>query len=43
MFMRNWDKGEEGASCSAEQDEEDATFVCKKLDIPLLKVFFSNF
>lgn len=38
--MRNWDSNYEAGFCSDEKDFEDATFVCRKLDIPLHRVYF---
>ncbi|KAL4715666.1 hypothetical protein ACJJTC_006245 [Scirpophaga incertulas] len=40
VFMRNWDSNYELGSCSDEKDFEDATFVTRKLNIPLHKVHF---
>ncbi|XP_026330849.1 mitochondrial tRNA-specific 2-thiouridylase 1 isoform X1 [Hyposmocoma kahamanoa] len=40
VFMRNWDSNYEAGFCSDEKDFEDATFVCRKLDIPLHRVYF---
>ncbi|KAJ2951497.1 hypothetical protein O0L34_g13649 [Tuta absoluta] len=40
VFMRNWDNNYEAGFCSDERDFEDATYVCRKLDIPLHKVYF---
>ncbi|XP_041981518.1 mitochondrial tRNA-specific 2-thiouridylase 1 [Aricia agestis] len=40
VFMRNWDSNYESGLCSDEKDFEDASFVCRKLDIPLHKVYF---
>ncbi|VVC89531.1 unnamed protein product [Leptidea sinapis] len=40
VFMRNWDSTYEGGVCSDEKDYEDASFVCRKLDIPLHRVHF---
>lgn len=38
--MRNWDNNYEAGFCSDEKDFEDATFVCRKLNIPLRRVYF---
>lgn len=38
--MRNWDHNYEAGFCSGEKDFEDVSFVCRKLDIPLHKVYF---
>lgn len=38
--MRNWDSNYEAGYCNDEKDLEDATFVCRKLDIPLHRVHF---
>ncbi|XP_073946578.1 mitochondrial tRNA-specific 2-thiouridylase 1-like [Choristoneura fumiferana] len=40
VFMRNWDNNYEAGFCSDERDFEDATFVCRKLEIPLQRVHF---
>ncbi|XP_053608760.1 mitochondrial tRNA-specific 2-thiouridylase 1 isoform X1 [Plodia interpunctella] len=40
VFMRNWDSNYESGFCSDEKDFEDATFVCRKLDIPMHRVYF---
>ncbi|KAJ8720233.1 hypothetical protein PYW07_012276 [Mythimna separata] len=40
VFMRNWDNNYEAGFCSDERDFEDATYVCRKLDIPLHRVYF---
>ncbi|XP_038212563.1 mitochondrial tRNA-specific 2-thiouridylase 1 isoform X1 [Zerene cesonia] len=40
VFMRNWDSNYEGGFCSDEKDFEDASFVCRKLQIPLHRVHF---
>ncbi|KAL0829140.1 hypothetical protein ABMA28_003992 [Loxostege sticticalis] len=40
VFMRNWDNNYEAGFCSDEKDYEDATFVCRKLQIPLHRVYF---
>ncbi|CAG9583211.1 unnamed protein product [Danaus chrysippus] len=40
VFMRNWDSNYEVGSCSDEKDFDDASFVCRKLDIPLHRVHF---
>ncbi|CAH0727024.1 unnamed protein product, partial [Brenthis ino] len=40
VFMRNWDSNYEAGFCSDEKDFEDASFVCRKLDIPLHRVHF---
>lgn len=40
VFMRNWDNNYEAGFCSDEKDFEDATFVCRKLQIPLHRVYF---
>lgn len=38
--MRNWDSNYEAGYCSDENDFADATFVCRKLNIPLHRVYF---
>ncbi|RZF35389.1 hypothetical protein LSTR_LSTR009774 [Laodelphax striatellus] len=38
VFMRNWDQLEEQGYCKSNQDEEDAKWVCTKLDIPFKSV-----
>ncbi|XP_046968121.1 mitochondrial tRNA-specific 2-thiouridylase 1 [Vanessa cardui] len=40
VFMRNWDGNYELGFCSDEKDYEDASFTCRKLDIPLHRVHF---
>ncbi len=40
LFMRNWDALDETGVCSADKDEEDARFVCDKLNIPFHQVNF---
>ncbi|CAG9100707.1 unnamed protein product [Plutella xylostella] len=40
VFMRNWDSNYEAGYCNDERDLEDATFVCRKLEIPLHRVHF---
>ncbi|XP_054720931.1 mitochondrial tRNA-specific 2-thiouridylase 1-like [Uloborus diversus] len=40
VFMRNWDIADETGHCQADQDKEDASFVCNKLGIPLIEVNF---
>ncbi|CAH0686175.1 unnamed protein product [Spodoptera exigua] len=40
VFMRNWDNNYEAGFCSDEKDFEDATYVCRKLNIPLHRVYF---
>ncbi|CAF4855630.1 unnamed protein product [Pieris macdunnoughi] len=40
VFMRNWDNNYEVGFCSDEKDYEDASFVCRKLDVPLHRVHF---
>ncbi|XP_039756967.1 mitochondrial tRNA-specific 2-thiouridylase 1 isoform X1 [Pararge aegeria] len=40
VFMRNWDSNYEAGFCTDEKDFEDATVVCRKLDIPLHRVHF---
>ncbi|XP_045516488.1 mitochondrial tRNA-specific 2-thiouridylase 1 [Pieris brassicae] len=40
VFMRNWDNNYEAGFCSDEKDYEDASFVCRKLDVPLHRVHF---
>ncbi len=41
MFMKNWEEDDTRDHCSATIDLEDATEVCKQLDIPLETVNFS--
>lgn len=38
--MRNWDSNYETGFCSDVKDFEDASYVCRKLDIPLHTVYF---
>ncbi|XP_043218232.1 mitochondrial tRNA-specific 2-thiouridylase 1-like isoform X3 [Amphibalanus amphitrite] len=40
FFMRNWDIRDEQGVCKADQDAEDAAWVCKKLQIPFQEVNF---
>ncbi|XP_043597520.1 mitochondrial tRNA-specific 2-thiouridylase 1 isoform X1 [Bombus pyrosoma] len=40
VFMKNWDIKDETGICQTEEDYEDAQWVCKKLDIPLVEVNF---
>ena len=40
VFMKNWD--DKHAICSAEDDYVDALSVCKKLNIPLKKIDYTN-
>ncbi|XP_038047803.1 mitochondrial tRNA-specific 2-thiouridylase 1-like isoform X2 [Patiria miniata] len=40
LFMRNWDALDETGVCTADQDEEDAQYVCQKLQIPFHQVNF---
>ncbi|KAJ6635341.1 Mitochondrial tRNA-specific 2-thiouridylase 1 [Pseudolycoriella hygida] len=39
-FMKNWDQVDEKGICPGEADWEDAQWVCRKLDIPLVQVNF---
>ena len=42
-FMKNWDRQEElFNNCSSDNDQEDAEYVCKRLDIPFISVDFSK-
>jgi tRNA-specific 2-thiouridylase len=42
-FMRNWNERDEvGSSCSTDADEDDARFVCEKLNIPFMSADFSK-
>lgn len=38
--MQNWDIADETGHCAAEKDYEDATWVCDKLKIPLVRKNF---
>ena len=40
VFMKNWD--DKHAICSAEDDYADALSVCKKLNIPLKKIDYTD-
>ncbi|KAH9496324.1 hypothetical protein Btru_010614 [Bulinus truncatus] len=40
LFMRNWDIRDEKGKCSSDQDQEDAAWVCKTLNIPFHEVSF---
>jgi tRNA U34 2-thiouridine synthase MnmA/TrmU len=43
VFMKNWDRIDENDSnCSIDNDENDAEYVCKKLQIPFISVDFSK-
>ena len=42
VFMQNWQADQDDPYCTAEQDLADAEQVCKKIDIPLHTVNFSN-
>jgi tRNA U34 2-thiouridine synthase MnmA/TrmU len=43
-FMRNWNLNDEDESkaCTSNSDEQDAKYVCKKLEIPFISVDFSK-
>ncbi len=41
IFMKNWEEDDTDAYCSAAQDVQDASDVCKKLDIKLHTVNFA--
>lgn len=38
--MKNWDQVDEMGNCPGEADWDDAQWVCRKLDIPLVQVNF---
>ncbi|XP_055308376.1 mitochondrial tRNA-specific 2-thiouridylase 1-like [Sitodiplosis mosellana] len=40
VFLKNWDLVDETGYCSAEQDWEDAQYVCDKLQIPIQRIDF---
>ncbi|XP_064605086.1 mitochondrial tRNA-specific 2-thiouridylase 1-like [Liolophura sinensis] len=40
LYMRNWDVSDEAGRCTADQDVEDAKFVCRQLQIPFHDVNF---
>ncbi|XP_043268365.1 mitochondrial tRNA-specific 2-thiouridylase 1 isoform X2 [Venturia canescens] len=40
VFIKNWDTADESGQCIAENDYKDAEWVCKKLDVPLIRVDF---
>ena len=40
LFMKNWDQKDEFGHCTADEDFEDAQYVCEHLDIPLHTVNF---
>ncbi len=42
LFMKNWDEDDGTGYCTAAQDYQDALEVCRKLDIPLRAVSFSE-
>lgn len=39
-FMKNWDQVDEMGNCPGEADWDDAQWVCRKLEIPLVQVNF---
>ncbi|XRX43290.1 MAG: tRNA 2-thiouridine(34) synthase MnmA [Buchnera aphidicola (Tetraneura sorini)] len=42
LFMKNWEEDDNNNYCSAKKDLEDVKILCKKLNIRLHKVNFSN-
>ncbi|KAK5647787.1 hypothetical protein RI129_002679 [Pyrocoelia pectoralis] len=40
VFMQNWDITDETGICKSDEDYKDASFLCTKLNIPLLRVNF---
>ncbi|XP_028046803.1 mitochondrial tRNA-specific 2-thiouridylase 1 isoform X3 [Monomorium pharaonis] len=40
IFMKNWDIRDETGKCVVEKDYNDAQWICKKLEIPLIQVDF---
>ncbi|OAD59769.1 Mitochondrial tRNA-specific 2-thiouridylase 1 [Eufriesea mexicana] len=40
VFMRNWDIRDETGKCQADEDYEDAKWVCNRIKIPLVEVNF---
>lgn len=38
--MKNWDQVDEMGHCPGEADWDDAQWVCRKLDIPLVQINF---
>jgi len=38
--MRNWDIADEKGTCSADQDAEDAAYVCHHIGIPFREINF---
>ncbi|XP_049807201.1 mitochondrial tRNA-specific 2-thiouridylase 1 [Schistocerca nitens] len=40
VFMKNWDVIDETGACTSQKDEEDAEWVCNKLQIPFHRVNF---
>jgi len=38
--MRNWDIADERGTCSADQDAEDAAYVCQHIGIPFHEINF---
>ncbi|XP_034952222.1 mitochondrial tRNA-specific 2-thiouridylase 1 isoform X2 [Chelonus insularis] len=39
-FLRNWDTADETGRCLIDEDLNDAEYICKKLDVPLIEVNF---
>ncbi len=42
LFMKNWEEDDNASFCSAETDLADVRSICKKLDIPLHTINFSQ-
>jgi len=42
LFMKNWEEEDSANFCSAEEDLKDVRAICKKIDIPLHTINFSQ-
>ncbi len=40
VFMKNWDLTDEMGHCSSTADQEDAEYVCKRIEIPFQQANF---
>ena len=44
VYMNNWSDDDEYRQCQAQQEKEDAKFICNKLDIEFKEInFFKNY
>ena len=44
VYMNNWSDDDEHRQCQAQQEKEDAKFICNKLDIEFKEInFFKNY